>query len=145
VEPVRTLAPDLHRRRRRDRQLDLAAELREPLLQLVRLRRVVPVELLAFGIAGGRAGGEVDLRQVALFEADEGGGRLRRATREEEEQAGGEGIERARVAGAGSRPAPHVRHDRERRRARGLVHEQDPRRVEAARRRHAPRAAVCSP
>ena len=71
VQAVRALAADLDRGGGRDRQLDLPAEARELRLELVRGRRLVPVELLPLRIAGRRPRAQVDVREVALVEPDE--------------------------------------------------------------------------
>ena len=121
VQPVCTLAVDLHRRGGRHPQFDLAAQMIE--VELV--RRVVPLDHVALDVAGRRRRRQVDRRQVALVEPDERRRELRRAPREDEEQPGREWIERARVPGARSRHPPDLRDDRERRRAGGLVDERD--------------------
>ena len=79
-EPVRTLAADLHRRSGRDRQLDLAAEVLESLLQLVGRRRRVLLDDVPLGIAGRRRRREIDVRDVALVQADEAWLQLGRPT-----------------------------------------------------------------
>ena len=71
VQPVGPLAADLDRRGSRDRQLDLAAEAREPPLELLLVRRLQALDDLALAVAGRRARREVDLRDVALVEPDE--------------------------------------------------------------------------
>ena len=69
---VRALAADLHRRGGRDRQLDLAAEAREPLSPApLRVGGSCRSTTLALGVAGRRARREVDVGDVALVEPDE--------------------------------------------------------------------------
>ena len=71
VQLVGALTPDLDGRRRRDRKLDLAAEARERSLERLRRGDVVRLERLALGIAGRRPAREIDVREVALWQADE--------------------------------------------------------------------------
>ena len=71
-ELVGTLAADLHRRGGRDRQLDLAAEALEPLLELLGCRRVVLLDDVALRVAGRRRRAERSIvRDVPLVQADE--------------------------------------------------------------------------
>ena len=72
MEPVGALTPDLDGRGRRDRKLDIAAEALERGVEcLARDGRLVGLERLALGVAGRRPPREVDVREVALGEADE--------------------------------------------------------------------------
>ena len=134
VQGVGALAADLHRRDGGNRQLDGAAERGERLVERFRAERLVLVEHVALEVAGRRAGRQVDRGRVPLRQAYELRLQPRRGAREEHEQAGREGIERARVPGAGARPPPDRRDDRERRRAGRLVDEDDPARMLRARR-----------
>ena len=68
VEAVRALAADLHRRRRRDPQLDVAAEAVERTVELARARRRVLVDDVSLRVAGRRSSRQVDLGEVALVE-----------------------------------------------------------------------------
>ena len=138
-EPVGTLTADLHRRHGRDRQLDLAAEALEPLLELVRAGGVVPFEDLSLRIAGRGRRREVDLRDVALVEPDEAWRQLGRPAGQQDEQAGRERVERAGVARARAGAPPQLGDHFERRRPRRLVDEDDPRGLKRARRQRGPR------
>ena len=125
-ELVRPLAADLDRRRGRDRQLDLAAEALERLLER-RLRRCrMLLELLAFRIAGRRRRGQIDIGDVALVQADEAGSESGCGSGQQHQQAGCERVERSRVTGPRTRPPPQRRDDRKRRRPRRLVDQRDP-------------------
>ena len=135
VQAVGALAADLHRRGGRDRQLDLTAEAREPCFELSRTAARA-ARRLPLRVARGRPRREVDVREVALVQSDEGSGQLSCPTGQQEQQSGRKRVERPGVAGARASPTPHLGDDRERRRPRRLVHQQDPGRLEAARRRH---------
>ena len=69
-QPVGALPADLHRGGCGNRQLHLTAEGFEPLLELLGGWRVVTLEHVAFGIAGRRPAGQIDVGQVALVESD---------------------------------------------------------------------------
>ena len=71
VQAIGALAADLDRRCGRDRQLNLAAEAREPSFELLFARRVQALDDVTLGIAGRSAGRQVDLREVALVESHE--------------------------------------------------------------------------
>jgi len=114
MQLVGALAADLDRRGRRDRQLDLAAKGREPLLQLVVARWLGLAGDRAVAVAGVGHGREVDVGQVALVEPDEARGQLGRRPREHEQEAGRERVERAGVARARSGTPAHVGDDGER-------------------------------
>ena len=130
VQAVGALAADLDRRGGRDRQLDLPAEAREPAFQLRGVGRRVALELLALRIAGRRPRGQVDVRQVALVEADEARRHLSCPSGQQNQQTGRERVERAGVArpGAGRGGAPR-RRSRTRTAGR-LVDEEDAGRLE---------------
>ena len=120
-EPVGTLTADLHRRHGRDRQLDLAAEFREPLLQLAGRRRRVPLEDVSLRIAGRRRRREIDVRDVTLVQSDEAWLQLGRPARQHDEQAGRERVERAGVTGTRAGPPAQLGDHLEGRRPRRLV------------------------
>ncbi len=67
-ELVGPLAADLHRRRRRDDQVDRAAQALERRLELGPFRSRVAFERLALGIPGRRGRRQVDVREVPLVE-----------------------------------------------------------------------------
>ena len=92
------------------------------------------VETLAVQVAGRGANGEVDLGPVALGQPDEVLLESRGRTGQEQEQPGRERIESPGVSRARARSPPGRRDDRERRRAGGLVDEDDPARMLRARR-----------
>src|SRR5205823_10167675 len=71
VQPVGALTADLDRRGGRNRQLDLAAEAREPALELVRARSIVPLHYVTLAIASIRHGTQVHIRRVALVQPNE--------------------------------------------------------------------------
>jgi hypothetical protein len=71
MEAVGALAADLDRRCGRDRQLHLAAEVREPMLELVPAGRVLLRNDLALAVARRGAYRQVDVREVPLVETDE--------------------------------------------------------------------------
>ena len=71
VQAVGALTPDLDGRRRRDRKLDLAAEVRERGFETAGRGRLVQLERLALGVARGRPPREVDVREIALRQPDE--------------------------------------------------------------------------
>src|SRR5215218_10265043 len=127
-EPVRALAADLHRRRRRDPQFDLAAERSQPRLELVTRRRLVLLDDLALWIAGGRARPQVDRGLVALVEPDQVLHQPRRSAEQDEQEAARERVERPRVPRPRAGAIPDLADDRERRRARRLVDQHEPRR-----------------
>ena len=139
-EAVGALAADLDRRVRRDRQLDLAAQAWERRLEVVATRRLARLEL-PFGIARRAHGRQVDLGEVPLVETDEPARELRRPPKQDEEEPGGERVERAGVAGAGSGAVAQVAHDREGGRAGRLVDEHEPGRAEPARNHATPAAS----
>src|SRR4029453_10076828 len=136
MQPVGPLASALPRRGGRDREVDLAAETRQPRLQLHSRRRLSVLDHLALPVASRRPPGGVDLGEVALVEADEALRELRRTAEQDEQQARGEGIERAGVPGACAGPLPQISDDREGRWTFGLVDEDEPRWI----RRPAPHA-----
>ena len=68
---VGALADDLDRGCGRDRQLDVAAEVREPVLELVRRRCVELFDDLPFRVGGRRPCTEIDVRHISLVEPDE--------------------------------------------------------------------------
>jgi hypothetical protein len=94
----------------------------------------VLVDPLAFDVAGRRPRREVDLGHVSLGQAHEAWLQARRRAREQQEQPGGERVERPRVPGPCAGPPPDRRDDRERGGAGGLVDEDDPARLLRARR-----------
>ena len=69
VQPVGALAVDLHRRGRRDAQLDLAGEGSQGRLEIVWHLR--PLDHVSVGVTRGRADAEPDLGDVSLVEADQ--------------------------------------------------------------------------
>ena len=124
VEPIRPLPLDLDRRRRGHGKVDVASERRQPILELW-WGEGVAVDRLALRVTRRRSGGEVDLRLVALVEADEARLEARRGAGEQEQEPGGERVERPGVPA--SRAVRVDRgHDVERRRPGRLVHEDDP-------------------
>jgi hypothetical protein len=141
VQLVRTLASDLDRRGGRDRQLDLAPHSFEPKLELVRVGRLELLDHFALRVAGGGSRREVDLRQVPLVEADEAVLLLREPAQQHEQEPRREGIERPGMA----RPCPgslaEIADEGEGRRARRLVHENQPGGVKPSGRHGPPRTA----
>ena len=129
VQPVGALSADLHRRGRRDAQLDLAAQSRDAPLELLVVRRIQALDDLALPVAGVRARGQIDVRQVALVQPDEARGELRRRSGQNQQQPRRERVERPRMAGARAGSPPHLGHDRERRRALRLVDQEQPARA----------------
>src|SRR5439155_19937370 len=71
VQPVGALAADLDRGRGRNRQLDLAAEGREPARKLRCIGQLQTLHDLAFGIAGRSARAQIDIRDIPLVESHE--------------------------------------------------------------------------
>jgi hypothetical protein len=130
VEAVGTLTVDLHRRRRGNRQLDDAAELAEPLCELVRRGWLVLLEGLALRVPRRRACREIDLGDVTLVETDEPGLEPRRCARQNQEEPGGERVQGSGVTGSSPRATTNRRDDREGRRPGRLVHEDDSARSE---------------
>ena len=125
-ELVRALAADLDRRRGRDLQVDLAAERGDALLELLLRRWVVLLDDLALGIPGGRRGREVHSRLVLLRQPHELLRLLGESAEQDEQQARGEGVERAGVARPRAGSVAQVADDRERRGAGRLVDEHRP-------------------
>jgi len=92
MQPVRALAADLDRGRRRNRKFDDSPQLRQPRLELLARRCLVFVDDLALRVSRRRARPEVDLRDVALVEPDEPRLELRGGAGEEQEEPGGERV-----------------------------------------------------
>ena len=122
MQAVGALAVDLHRRRRRDRQLDLAAQR----LDVGERRDRRRLELGPLHVAGVGAHAELDRRQVALVEPDEVAREPRGAADEADEQPGRERVERPGVPGLQVEAVANAPHDLERGRPGLLVHEHEP-------------------
>src|SRR5919108_4083842 len=133
MELVGALSADLDRGGGGDLQIDLAAERFEAREELGLRRRLVLVERFALRVARRGDCREIDLRLVALAQADELPRLLREGAEQEEQEPGREGIERARVAGAGAGAVAEVADDRERRRPSRLVVEHEPARAKSPR------------
>src|SRR5262245_12294094 len=136
MEPVRALAADLGRRGSGDLELDLAAERIELRVEVEELRRLVLVDDVALGIAGGCRPREVDRGLVALLEPHEPLRLLREAPEQHEQEPGRERVERPGVTSPRAGPLAELTHDRERRRAGGLVVEDEARGRRGASTRH---------
>ena len=87
----------------------------------------MPLDDLALDVAGRRARRQVDLGQVALVEPDEVLRQPRRRPEQDEQEPGRERVERPGVAGARAGAVAQPLDDRERRRPRRLVDEDEPR------------------
>ena len=134
MQPVGALTADLDRRRGRDRQLDLAAEAREPRRELLRTGRLQLFHDVPLPVAGRRPGRQVDVGEVALVESHEARGQLSCRSGQHKQEPCRERIERSGVAGACTRPPPHFRNDAERGRPLRLVDQQDAARAKRPRR-----------
>src|SRR5436305_1483497 len=113
------------RGRDRDRQLDLAAEARERLLERLLRGWLVLLERLPFRIPGRGRRGQVDVGDVALVQADEAWRKSSCPTGQLYQKASGERIQRPRVARARAGAAAQLRDEREGRSSRRLVDEDD--------------------
>ena len=132
-EPVCALPADLHRGRRGDRQLDLAAEAREPALELRLARRLELLDDRALRIAGRGPRRQVDVGEIALVQADEAWGDLSCPSGQQQEQAGRERVECPRMTCPRTGHAADLRDDCEGRRTRGLVDQRDARGLKRSR------------
>ena len=95
---VGALALDLHGGGGGHAQHDLAAERLEPLVELLERRRLVLVVRVAFDVPVEVVEPEIDLRHVALVEADEVLREPRRGAEQHEQEPGRERVERSRMA-----------------------------------------------
>src|SRR5262249_33583746 len=103
-------------------------------LELRGLRWSVLLESLAVHVSTRRPRREVDLGDITLVQADEAALEAGGRTGEEKEKAARQRVERSRVSCPGLRSTARRGDDREGRRPHGLVDEEDPARLERARR-----------
>jgi hypothetical protein len=125
MECVCALPADLHGRDSGNGQFDGASKAVESNLQVVLGGRLVVIDPLALDVAGRRLRGEVDLGLVPLRQADELRLQPGRGARQEKQEPGRERVECPRMPRPGPRLPPQCSDDRERRRAGGLVDEDD--------------------
>ena len=112
------------------------AERGDALVELGLWRRLVLLDDLALRVSGRRRRGQVDRGLVLLRQPHELLRLLGEGAEQDEEQARGEGVERAGVPGPRAGPVAEIADDRERGRAGRLVDEHQAARGQPSLRRH---------